>query len=113
MEGELAPSLRRDRAGGGGGELIACDRDRVPRRKVLVVGRLVVRNERIGLVVSTVEEKAHDRPVARGGLRRGGADRGEIERERTGHPGHGHERSGLEEMASGRTHGLLPYFCTR
>ncbi len=57
MEGELAPSLRRDRAGGGGGELIARDRDRVPRRKVLVVGRLVVRNERIGVVVSAVEEK--------------------------------------------------------
>src|SRR5438876_6450804 len=113
MEGELASSLGRDRAGGGGGELVARDRDRVPRREVLVVGRLVVRNERIGLVVSAVEEETHEGSVTRGGLSRGGADRGEVECERTGHPGHGHERSGLEELASGRTHGLLPYFCTR
>src|SRR2546422_11239804 len=91
MEGELAASLGRGRAGGGGGEVAARDRDGVPGRKVLVVGRLVVRNERIGLVVPAVEEKANDRPVARGGLRRGSADRGGVERERTGHPRHGHE----------------------
>src|SRR5205807_9767365 len=99
-----------DRAGGGGGELVARDRDRVPRRKILVVGRLIVRDERIGVVVSAVEEKAHDRPVARGGLRRGRPDRSEVERERTGYPRHGHERSGLEELASGRTHGFAPLF---